>query len=254
MKWGLDSCCCWWSWFGCYPIRKVCGSRDFRHCRGWGRLGFTSSLILLWLSHFDSLRGLCRWQKSIVDSCYFSNMIVGWIEHTSVVSGEACVFAWFGCEVHYQQPQWRQVWNRHEDLPGARRCWGSGCSLEQPQPRWLHLTFPFLLEEWWSIYWDWQKRHLDSPAWSWVGEFDEWQDVCMLIWLYIMNMIVYVKCVCILLCYVLSYVPAVCMSCVCQPRQMWEARKDVMYEKIAADTMMEKESWRCRIWLDPSES
>ena len=27
-------------------------------------------------------------------------------------------------------------------------------------------------------------------------------------------------------------------------RQMWEARSDVMYEKIAADTMMEKESWR----------
>lgn len=27
-------------------------------------------------------------------------------------------------------------------------------------------------------------------------------------------------------------------------RQMWEARPDVMYEKIAADTMMEKESWR----------
>lgn len=57
-----------------------------------------------------------------------------------------------------------------------------------------------------------------------------------------------------LLCYVLSYVLAVCMSCVCQPRQMWEARKDVMYEKIAADTMMEKESWRCQIWLDLTES
>ena len=25
---------------------------------------------------------------------------------------------------------------------------------------------------------------------------------------------------------------------------MWESRPDVMYEKIAADTMMEKESWR----------
>ena len=61
-KWGLDSCCCWWSWFGCYPIRKVCGSRDFRHCRGWGRLGITSSLILLWLWHFDSLKGLVTWR------------------------------------------------------------------------------------------------------------------------------------------------------------------------------------------------
>eukprot|EP00434_Breviolum_minutum_P030487 symbB.v1.2.026959.t1/scaffold2733.1/size72009/2 len=32
-------------------------------------------------------------------------------------------------------------------------------------------------------------------------------------------------------------------------QQMWEARKDVMYEKIAADTMMEKESWRYNAYL-----
>ena len=55
-------------------------------------------------------------------------------------------------------------------------------------------------------------------------------------------------CLCV---YVVMLCAELCTKC---PRQMWEARKDVMYEKIAADTMMEKESWRCRIWLDLAES
>ncbi len=208
--WGLDSCCCWWSWFGCYPIRKVRGSRDFRHCRGWGRFLTVYVYVFFDLAatHFDSLKGLC-WQKSIVDCTWRVSSQIWLLERTYFqllfelgVSGEACVLAWSGCEVHYQQPQWKQVWNRHEDLPGARRCWGSGCSFEQPQPRWLHLTFPFLLEEWWSIYWDWQKRHLDSPAWSWVGEdlmtgkmYNMIVYECIWLWLFV--------CVC---CYVMCWV------------------------------------------------
>ena len=32
-------------------------------------------------------------------------------------------------------------------------------------------------------------------------------------------------------------------------QQMWEARRDVMYEKIAADTMMEKEPWKYNAYL-----
>lgn len=79
-------------------------------------------------------------------------------------SGETCLFAKFGSEVHYKQSKWKQVRSRHEDLPGERGCWRSGCGSKQSQPWRLHLSLPCLFEEWRTFHRNWQKRHLEPPV------------------------------------------------------------------------------------------
>ena len=79
-------------------------------------------------------------------------------------SGEACLFAKFGGEVHYKQSKWKQVRSRHEDLPGERGCWRSGCGSKQSQPWRLHLSLPCLFEEWRTFHRNWQERHLEPPV------------------------------------------------------------------------------------------
>lgn len=181
-------------------------------------------------------------------------------------SGEACLFAKFGGEVHYKQSKWKQVRSRHEDLPGERGCWRSGRGSKQPQPWRLHLSLPCLFEEWWTFHRNWQERHLEPPVlWHSIndmgglGVLRVWmerkvwpQNGLMIVtaiygnfegeheWTLYNNYCKFSYSIC---CFPWDKLMA--QIVVFKLRQMWEARPDIMYEKIAADTMMEKESWRC---------